>query len=220
MVIGILIALQINNWNENAKLRDQEMNILTSLKLENAENMTVIESCLDELNNDIQQADYLQRHLGPEYSSISVDTLNYILGAIGTTFRCQIETDVIDELRSSGNLKLIQNQELRQALSKRSRAYLELKEEEEAWEDQFADQYLEYTYAWISWDDIDLLMGFGDSTYTGSPFDYDPKKMLQEFEHTNQLNNLRWRMRRVGSRLEEANRQLNKADSLITIELR
>jgi len=33
VVIGILIALSINNWNENKKLRNQESKILTELKL-------------------------------------------------------------------------------------------------------------------------------------------------------------------------------------------
>ena len=32
VVIGILIALSINNWNENRKLRNQEINILVELK--------------------------------------------------------------------------------------------------------------------------------------------------------------------------------------------
>jgi hypothetical protein len=47
VVIGILIALSINNWNEDRKLRNQEFNILTEIKsnlettLKNFENDTL-----------------------------------------------------------------------------------------------------------------------------------------------------------------------------------
>ena len=39
VVIGILIALQINNWNENRKLRNQEKELLTQLQSEYQSNL-------------------------------------------------------------------------------------------------------------------------------------------------------------------------------------
>ncbi len=220
VVFGILIALQINNWNEEANLKMQEINMLNSLQLENAENKMILTDCIEDMNEDISTGDKLQKLLGPKISNIENDSLNYILGALGSSGRCQIQTDVIDELRNSGTLKIIQNQDLRRAISKWSTSYNEVKEEEESWEGQLSDHFLTYTNKWISWNDVDIMFGFGDSTFTGSTFDYDPNKMLQEFEFANQLNNLRWRMRRVTERLEIANRQLRTTDSLITVELR
>ena len=93
------------------------------------------------------------------------------------------------------------------------------KEEEKAWENQFSDQYLVYTNEWVSWDDVDLLVGNEETTFSGSSFEYDVNNMLQEFEYANQLNNLRWRMRRVTIRLETARDQLIVTDSLLIMEL-
>ncbi len=219
VVFGILIALQINNWNEQVTLEKQEKNILMSLQLEYVANSSILKECINEIKEDISVAEYLQKYLGPKYASIEKDSLNNMMGILGGVNRCQIETDVIDELRSSGNLKLIQNQNLRRAISKWSTLYNELKEEEKDLADQFSFQYLVYANDWVSWDDVDLFGGFGDTTFAGSNFEYDVNNMLQEFEYANQLNNLRWRMRRVTTRLENTYAQLSVTDSLITVEL-
>lgn len=46
VMIGILLALQVNNWNENKKLRAEEINLLTEL----GENLA---ACIEELGSDI-----------------------------------------------------------------------------------------------------------------------------------------------------------------------
>ena len=47
VVIGILIALQINNWNENKKLKKEEIAVLSELKED-------LKITLKELNNDLK----------------------------------------------------------------------------------------------------------------------------------------------------------------------
>ena len=47
VVIGILIALQINNWNENRKLKKEEVNVLAELKED-------LNSTSKELNKDLR----------------------------------------------------------------------------------------------------------------------------------------------------------------------
>lgn len=46
VVIGILIALSINNWNEDRKLKREELNLLADIK-------TNLEVTLDEFNSDL-----------------------------------------------------------------------------------------------------------------------------------------------------------------------
>ncbi|APY08297.1 hypothetical protein BWZ20_08285 [Winogradskyella sp. J14-2] len=47
VVIGILIALAINNWNENRKAKNNEIVLLSKLQEENSLNMTSIEDHLE-----------------------------------------------------------------------------------------------------------------------------------------------------------------------------
>ena len=144
-----------------------------------------------------------------------------LIGYTGSTERCQVESDILNELRNSGNLKLIRNKDLRVAISKWSTVYLELKEEEQDWENYFNNQYLNYMNNWISWDDVDLIVSEDQDKYSFEPskFDYDPNKVLQEFEYANHLNNMHWRMRRVQQRIEAAKRMTAVVDSLIGFEL-
>ncbi len=43
MVIGILIALQINNWNENRKLENSKVNLMLAIKKELLINLETLE---------------------------------------------------------------------------------------------------------------------------------------------------------------------------------
>ena len=51
VVIGILIALQVNNLNEERKLRIQEKNVLLSLHNEISSNLLSLETSLNEKKN-------------------------------------------------------------------------------------------------------------------------------------------------------------------------
>ena len=51
VVIGILLALQVNNLNEKRKLRVQEKNVLLSLHNEISSNLISLETSLNEKKN-------------------------------------------------------------------------------------------------------------------------------------------------------------------------
>ena len=49
VVFGILIALQINNWNEDSKLRNQERVYLQRLLLENQQDIITFDKSIADL---------------------------------------------------------------------------------------------------------------------------------------------------------------------------
>ena len=57
VVIGILIALQINNWNENRKKRQQEVNILYQLKEDLIKNKKELQSIYDRQVDGVKAKD-------------------------------------------------------------------------------------------------------------------------------------------------------------------
>ena len=73
VVIGILIALQINNWNENKKSKNQLNNIYNEVKLN-------LRSDLSNINEVIKQYEQLDVRLDnmvtEEYSSILLNSIN------------------------------------------------------------------------------------------------------------------------------------------------
>ncbi|TDQ17018.1 hypothetical protein DFQ04_1666 [Algoriphagus boseongensis] len=131
VVIGILLALQINTWNQNRQDRKQEQQLLAQLEIEYIKNLDqlnskiiirekIINSCLTLLNYRNQDpalinVDSLNFHL---YRTITRPTFNPILG-------------VTNEVNSSGKLYLIQNADLRKELTSFESFLEDLTDEEE-----------------------------------------------------------------------------------------
>ncbi len=76
VVIGILIALQINNWNENKKNHQQELNLLNQLRSDLTENKIEIKDIIKRLNvNSMAMDSLIKRLKKPELEqAISVYT--------------------------------------------------------------------------------------------------------------------------------------------------
>ena len=131
VVLGILIALQINQWNQNRVDRIQEQQILAQLIEEFEDNKQQLESKIYVRDGLIQSALRIIDHMDTK-GAMETDTLNHLLAM--TIFRPTFDpaSGVTNELLASGKLYLIQNQELRILLTNWSGKFLgELREEEE-----------------------------------------------------------------------------------------
>jgi len=112
VVIGILIALQINNWNENQKKTLLESQYLIRLKEEAKWNIQQIETSKQlylqsskEINAVINKIEN-----NSQDSSMILDRPNYI-------HPWQLKTDTYDELVSTGTLNNITDLKLRDLLN-------------------------------------------------------------------------------------------------------
>lgn len=128
VVIGILIALQVNNWNEDRKLARLEIsyyeNLLEDLesdsleyvfKKENADyNNSKILNILDFIGNDYEMEDISMRTInwrGVDYEDIAALVMS--LAQAGFVQFPQINDNTITDLRSTGNIKLLSNEQLK-----------------------------------------------------------------------------------------------------------
>jgi hypothetical protein len=115
VVIGILIALQINNWNENRKASIQEHVYIERLIKENQLNQERFQKKIDELTLGVKSIEGLSSALKNENISdslIIVAANNFFsYGSIFHNFTSS--TSTFDDLASTGNLTLISNPELR-----------------------------------------------------------------------------------------------------------
>ena len=115
VVIGILIALGINNWNENRKLELEETKLLNALIKETQANLEIVDTliidndtiskrALRSLNKGLKDSNFsfkmrdVVRDLGYNTNNYETSILNEILG---TNSRSIIaNTEIISELRS------------------------------------------------------------------------------------------------------------------------
>ena len=115
VVIGILIALQVNNWNEERKSRAEETFFLEKLvsNLE-ADSVTtnLILSNMYVLETKIDSSLYMMAHPDAFDSQVFTDHINRMLG----TTTIALNRATYDNMLSSGKISLITNQQIVDAL--------------------------------------------------------------------------------------------------------
>tara|TARA_R110000737_G_C14430655_1_gene459623 strand:+ start:16 stop:780 length:765 start_codon:yes stop_codon:yes gene_type:complete len=119
VVIGILIALSINNWSNNKQLRHNEQAYLLSLQSEFKTNLNKVNKTVSEnkkLINDIEKMLTLfDSNVRDTISDKGISDIMY--SVFGNTVSYQPSKGVLTDIISSGNLNLIQNEQLRQHIA-------------------------------------------------------------------------------------------------------
>lgn len=220
VVIGILIALSLNNWNEERQVKNLENSTLDALIGEFESNKISLQNCLGFLKEDKMFADSIRMQLGPNKPTLSIDEMNKWFGQIGATIRCEISTDILEDVRSSGNLKIISRADIRRSIGKWTSSLQELQREEDDWAREFSSEFYPYTYKWMSWDDVDKISSPDNPRNFKSKFEFDPRIMLQEFEFSNVMSTHNWRMKRVYERTEKLLKRTEKSLELIKSEIK
>ena len=117
VVIGILIALQINNWNEERKNRNREQSILKNLQSDFKANIDNV----DKTYNSFLEAYEASANLLEIISSsdaIYGSEIEYLLDEIiNKTMSLDINTGSINEMLNTGSINLIRDTYLKKQLS-------------------------------------------------------------------------------------------------------
>ncbi len=117
VVLGILIALQINNWNENRKDKVKETYHLKSLHAEFLKNRETIQQSIKFHKAQTGFAVKVLSIISRDSVNIELDTLHFALLQIGWAWSPNFNDDVWSELLSTGNIGLIKNDSLRIMIS-------------------------------------------------------------------------------------------------------
>ncbi len=129
VVIGILIALQINNWNENRKDKQKEQELLLQLQSEFQSNLEQLEQKIALRNTMLRASfkllDYIDYPAKRNNDSI-LKNLGYTL--LSPTF-----DPIVNDINSSGRIQLIQSTELKRKLSLWTSEIVQITEEEQVW---------------------------------------------------------------------------------------
>jgi hypothetical protein len=113
VVIGILIALQINNANELNKQNKQEQNYLIALKDEFNYNQSMLEKVIRKNTRCADASFELLKHTGPGEPQLSeIEFSKLLMGAVFSEVKYLPSSGVLEEIISSGKLDIFQNKEL------------------------------------------------------------------------------------------------------------
>lgn len=128
VVIGILIALQINNWNQDAQARKQEFKVLSDLNHEFEVNRLRLNETIKVKRDALLNTRNLLKMMKRDHL-----TLDEIKPAISHTFGVGTYNPsggTISTIISTGNIDLIRDDELKYALSQWQDVLLDYQEEE------------------------------------------------------------------------------------------
>lgn len=222
VVIGILIALQINNANELRKERNKEIHYLKNIKTDLQLNIENIDRFIETRNNQIQSAStVLEYYEGKPLQDLDDLTNNLLNVYIWKKFY-QIN-NTFQELTNSGNLALISNDSIKNSLLNLDAMYKELKGEEEHY--RYDTEVLLYEPSFRILDLNPITKRFTYNVTNGqagentqlSREDFD--KLLKDLNHKNGFVMAVFEFTVMNNQLEAMKEMSNKLIRLIDKEL-
>ena len=191
VVIGILIALAINNHNEEKKNIEQEQVILKQLKTDYETNLLQLENKI-EMRRKLIAESLTVLDITSKDISISQDSLSMIFA---TFFMDPTFDPIENDLMNLGNIKLIRNDSLKQLLSHWTSDFKAYKESEQIQHDHYISEIIPFmkdvgimrNANHVFWKAQELRMGFldkgkSDKTLTigKSPNEIDVQSILKD----------------------------------------
>ncbi len=207
VVIGILIALQINNWNTDRQLNKQEQVILNLLKSEFTYNKHELNRNIEKAGRLKNRADSLLTFFNSDPTQLNQNDLTYKTLGLTAYSTYDPSNGALNNLISSGQLNLIKNDSLRLILSKWFGEVQDVKEDESRlmkYGDTFLEpirlQYLNYK--------------------SGSTFDRSPLDILKNPEFENVVFRIYRGVNYIIENYEVLGHEIDRILSMVDQELR
>jgi hypothetical protein len=119
VVIGILIALQVNNWNENRKDQREGVAILKNLKSELSEDFSMMAYTIERLERRKAAADYLYQLITHDVERVEIDSTAIVEALMRCSYIHKFVPSfaVYNEIQNSGKLNLIRSDSIKKYLA-------------------------------------------------------------------------------------------------------
>lgn len=109
MVVGILIALQINNWNEGRKQEQQRLELIENLKRDFALTFEGTNETLEQLETITTKFEEFLEAAGSNHTDLSAKELRAIIEAALKTIEYQPVLGTLNSAQSTGEIGLIKD---------------------------------------------------------------------------------------------------------------
>ncbi len=116
VVIGILIALQINNWNENRKEAESERKLFANLKIDFQNRLNELEAFYVSKKVAVQNIHKLNTIIAEEKSAIDESEIVEILASLVNNFTFNEDFKLLEGVFNTGLINDIKNEELKRHL--------------------------------------------------------------------------------------------------------
>ncbi len=158
VMIGILLALQVSNWNENRKDRISERKILDNIHEDFKKNKVNFDSMKVINYRNLAALDSMVALFPLNMDSLKINTfLEYDKQIEGITYNAYSST--VELVINSNSLQLIQDEELQQYLVSWKEVLLDFQEEETGYYNMMNNQFWPYLIEVFDYTGEDTEMG-------------------------------------------------------------
>ncbi|WP_406846612.1 DUF6090 family protein [Xanthomarina sp. GH4-25] len=190
VVIGILIALQINNWNELRKANVVEQNALHNIHRDFIKNKAILEEVKTNTLTIVSSGIQILNHTGVKSKPDSETNFNQLLNKLYNSSPYYPQNGFLDDLLSSGKLGIFKNEELRNLLSS-WKPEVDILEERFSSLDYAEDILNTFILEHGSWLNADQIPDQGRNVeFPKSGFTVDNRGMLDALLFENLIENL------------------------------
>ena len=153
VVVGILIALSINNWNQNRINKENEKLVLKELHKEFLSNKSQIDTVAFYHKRSFHSVNYVRSKLPIDIEDTNLDSLAYHLFYMGWTYTYNPSKGVTNALMNSSTFNLISNDELRNLLIRWDDVVSDYQEEEVLAQKNYNNQLKPFEKKYFYWED-------------------------------------------------------------------
>ena len=220
VVIGILIALQINNWNENRKVREDSYTLSIRLLNEVHKNIKSLEESVRELKS-VDNATLTTLNLITEdFKTVNTSFLDSLIFKIIITPNSKFYTSVLNEALATGKVSLFENDTLKQTIYDISTIIDEVKLAENGIETDINQNLVPFFYDNISLRAVDSKFSEFASKITASKLrPSDNRIILSNRKFENILDNKYFLSQLLNNKYKQAYLQFIQLKGLLEKEL-
>lgn len=133
VVIGILIALQINTWNQNYQESKRELLVLKKLKTNIQSDTITFKNKIADIQSYLDKLNTIEKEINNDkLDKFSINIIDPLLGVV----RMNLETTTWENLKSTGEINLIRNAELTDSLQD---YYIQFENNSKGWIEGFKE---------------------------------------------------------------------------------
>jgi hypothetical protein len=206
VVIGILIALQVNTWNQNRLNSIEEWNIIANLHKDFQENKSIIKGFIETNKNRMNAQMKLMSLIGASKEELDKHNLDSLFYVSFESNELAFADNTLKNLMQGGKLDLLKNEEINQLLYKWNALSEIRKNRIDKLDNWTNDKLVPYLLSRISFKQMDSNDNLPWSGKSKVKPDYYP--LFQEVEFENYLDNSLWYYQQIMLRC-------NETDSLI-----
>ena len=114
-MIGILLALQVNNWNQEEQNQKEAHKILLQLKHEFETNNEIVDTSIKFQSTRLNAVKGFKTRFNPK-NKITSDSVKVLVSDLGSDWKYEPIKNIIESVISSGRINLIQNDSVKNAI--------------------------------------------------------------------------------------------------------